>query len=119
MNRRKLLTAAPAFGFAGLLAGAVPAIADTETPVMRMFREWQPLSAWLNGPDSNDVPEAEFDRINGERIDLENRIMDVPAQGPGDVLAKMLARTNYGEDEMLDSKHLPQVWAEARQMLAA
>lgn len=120
MNRRGLLTAAPAFGFAGLLAaGAVPAIAETETPVMRMFREWQPLAAWLNGSKGQGAPEALLNRVNDQRIDLEDQMMEEPAQSAADVLAKMTARTHFGEDEMMSAQHLPQVWAEARQMIAA
>lgn len=118
MQRRDHLTAAPAFGFAGLLAtGAVPAIAETETPVMRMFREWQPLAAWLNGPEGQGAPEAAFNRANEQRIDLEGRMMEEPARSAADVLAKMTARTHFGEDEMMSAAHLPQVWAEARQMI--
>lgn len=120
MNRRCLLTAVPAVGFVGLIgASAVPAVAATETPVMAMFREWQPIAAWLNGPEGQAASTEDFDHVNDQRIDLEDRMMNEPARSAADVLAKMTARTHFGEDEMGSAAHLPQVWAEAREMIAA
>ena len=60
---------------------------------------------------------VEFNQVNDQRIDLENRMMAEPEQGPADVLAKMLAWTHYGEDDLMARAHLPQVWAEARALL--
>lgn len=119
-NRRHLLAGVPAFGFGALIAaGATPVAAATETPVMQMFREWQPLAAWLNSPEGQAASAEDFDRANDQRITLEDRMMEEPARSAADVLAKMTARTNFGEDEMESARAHPQFWAEARKMMAA
>lgn len=117
VSRRTLLSAAPAFAILPAVA-VFPALAATETPILAMFREWVPMSAWLNGPDGQEAPAAQFDRVNAARIALEDRMMAEPAQGPMDVLAKMLARTHYGEDDLMSAALLPQVWSEARAVVA-
>lgn len=110
VSRRALLKAAPAFAI--LPAAAIPAQAATETPVMRLFREWRPLAAWLNGPDGAAAPEAEFNRVNLARLDLEDRMVAVPAQNAEDVLIKIATYTHFGEGEVPT-----QVWPEVRAMI--
>lgn len=116
VSRRKLLSTLPAFAILPA-AAAIPALAATETPILAMFREWVPMTAWLNGPVSQEASEDEFERINDARIALEDRMMAEPAQGPVDVLVKMLAWTHYGEDQLLTKEHQPQLWTEARAMI--
>ena len=48
--------------------------AEAETPVMRLFREWQPLADWLNGPEGDAASQPDFDRVNAARIALEDRM---------------------------------------------
>ncbi|MDR0810130.1 MAG: hypothetical protein LBE86_13565 [Gemmobacter sp.] len=45
MNRRDLLTAAPAAGFAALVGCTAPVEAMAETPVYRAFCHWRDLKA--------------------------------------------------------------------------
>lgn len=125
MNRRQILTATLpaaicATYFAGAqAAGAVPAIAGTETPVMALFREWQSAAEWLNGPDGDALSEPDYLCAFAALDNLQHCIMAEPAQGPADVLAKMLAWTHFGETDLLTKAHMPDLWAEARQMAAA
>ena len=61
INRRNILAAAPAFGLAGLMAGAVPVAAQAETPVMRAYREWKTaLDAWNQAAADDILPEDDL-----------------------------------------------------------
>lgn len=121
VSRRGLLAAAPAFGFAGLIgAGAVPAIAATETPVMAMFREWQRLYEIerqvheASETGSDDSTRAATDAL----IAIERQLIALPVQGPQDVLVKIAAVSCYGAfADALDQGE--EVWAEVREMIAA
>lgn len=110
-NRRALLKAAPAIAILPAVA-AVPALASAETPVMRLFREWQPLAAWLNGPEGDAAPEADFNRVNLARLALEDRMVAEPARNAEDVLIKIATYTHFGEGEVP-----PQVWPEVRALI--
>lgn len=111
VSRRRLLAALPAAAALPAVA-AVPALASAETPVMRLFREWRPLAAWLNGPEGDAAPEADFNRVNLARLSLEDRMVAEPAQNAEDVLIKIATYTHFGEGEVP-----PQVWPEVRAMI--
>lgn len=93
MNRRDLLTAAPA----ALVAGALPAAAATETPVMALFREWRSHNAWLNGPATDGMPDEEFDSLCADDMEMVERMLLEPAHDVRDVCAKLIAVTDFGE----------------------
>ena len=115
MRRRDILKMAPA----ALAAGAVPVAAlaaavPSETPVMRLFREWRAAQAL--------VLEAEDDDTMNERSDLrteiELRLFAEPALDERDIVLKMLALTLDGEDWTNDAyNHGGKIAAEARALV--
>lgn len=112
MKRREFLIATPAVA----AAIAVPALSVPqieETPVMRAFREWEAYSAWVN-TEAGDLPEPEWDAAVNRLTDLEDEIIETPAESAFDVVAKVAAYANFGQNG------LPQdsiVWNEMRQLL--
>lgn len=87
MKRRDLMWAAPA----ALLAGAVPAVAEPETPVMKAYREYVAYREWLNGPATDGFPCDLFDRKVENLNRLVERIADTPSQCPSDTAIKFFA----------------------------
>lgn len=113
VNRRQILAASPAVCLGAVIRGTAAA-AQAETPVMRLFREWQPIADWLNGPEGDTASQPDFHRVNAVRLALEDRMIGEPAQSATDVLAKMVAYTHYGEGDVP-----PRIWPEARALVAA
>ncbi len=122
INRRTLLTAAPIAALSSaLLAGDVNAavaqvLAESDTPVMRLFREWERLieTALRDGcTDDGNADDAYWDPV----FDIEGRIMVTPSQDARDWIAKALAKSNSGRVELDSSKYNPELWAEARAMV--
>lgn len=119
MNRRALFKAIPA----AIVASAAPAAAlcvvdPAETPVMRLFREWQAADAaeakvWAGGPDW-DAPEvkAASERICG----IMDRIHVTPAITPTDMLVKLCVMADFGQGEYLGADS-DAIWDEALAML--
>lgn len=97
LSRRNAMMA----GAITLAAPFVPkaAKAETETPVMKLFREWCPL--WAKSCDMFDAGvseevEVEHDRIEARMADLERAMMDAPKAGMMDILVTIAAATNFG-----------------------
>lgn len=117
-SRRNLLKALPAVAVIPVV-GAVPALAQTETPVMRLFREHEAWNAYINGPDTRSMPDYEFNAVLTRYQDVEDRMMAEPARNAQDVLAKVLAWTDSGGFELPSPESKPEFWAEIRTMLTA
>ncbi|MEZ5723918.1 MAG: hypothetical protein R3E47_02330 [Paracoccaceae bacterium] len=97
MNRRNLLAAAPAAAMAACASGALAASAAvSETPVMRIFREWEAMSAYLDGEAARSMSEDEYDTLVDDRHEIEKTMMATPAQNARDVLLKLSAWTDFG-----------------------
>ncbi|MDQ7776259.1 MAG: hypothetical protein Q4615_10395 [Paracoccus aminovorans] len=116
MNRRALLKLAPAV----LAAGAVPAAAlcvvdPAETPVMRAYREWEALYAFLNRDDRGGLSADDWNSECDRRIEIEDQMMEMPAQNARDIIAKVLAYTANGDSELPYPDHA--FWAEARALV--
>lgn len=118
MNRRSLLTAAPALALAGC---ALPAMAEAETPVAVLFREWAKLwarSRDLSGMEMTGDMEREQDRVEDRMIELEKAMRDTPKRDMVDVLMAVNATTNFGALTYEEEVFRP-LQAEARALIAA
>lgn len=112
MNRRALLNLASAALAATATPAAALCIADpADTPVMRLFREWEAAdrAAHLSTGD-------ECDRLLDARFQIELRLIEAPAHTAADVLMKIIAWTSYG-DAGIDGLDTHGVWAEARALV--
>uniref|UniRef100_A4WNT1 Twin-arginine translocation pathway signal n=1 Tax=Cereibacter sphaeroides (strain ATCC 17025 / ATH 2.4.3) TaxID=349102 RepID=A4WNT1_CERS5 len=96
------------------LAAAPAAAAEArpqETPVLRLFREWEAM-------------DAQIDKLSGEAADamladllaLELRLRSTPSTGVADFAAKVVAFSFWG-GACLDACDAPEIWAEARALL--
>lgn len=143
INRRHLLRAAPAVGFAALVAGAAPVEAKswperfaalseadqatvlgtmdrleaaTETPVAALFREWSALEARIC--DSDDLTEELLEQHYEQRRVLEDRMLTLKAATAIDVLKKVCALTVFGVYSEGDIG-LSGVWDDAKELVGA
>lgn len=88
------------------------------TPVMALFRAWQRLydlekQTHEASPTGSDAST----RISTEALMVvEAQMIETPATGPEDWMAKMVATTCYGVFPHEDEDH--PVWQEARQLLS-
>lgn len=93
MNRRQVMIAAPIAS----LRPVVSALADTETPVMVLFREWKAAFDRLEDLVTDGWSQALID----VEVDGVNRILDrmiaAPSRDGRDVCAKLTAFTYNGE----------------------
>lgn len=89
VTRRTLLRASPAF-CVGLLPAQ--AAADADTPILRLFREWDALQAYWNG-----APEDEEDALLAEDTRLESAIEAEPVTCLADLTAKIVVSSCYGD----------------------
>lgn len=114
VSRRHLLGATPA-----ILAGlAVPAVAESETPIIAKFREWERFWNYLNTDEAvASLTDEEFDDACQRRRDMECEIVAMPARDARDFLAKVLAETANGDHELPPFDRAPEFWAEARSFL--
>ncbi|WP_420023243.1 hypothetical protein ACN9JG_00050 [Cereibacter azotoformans] len=110
LNRRAVL-ASP------LALAAVPAaIAQAqphETPVLRLFREWEAMHA-RNDALPGDVPDAMLDEL----LSLEQELRSTPSEGVADFAAKVVAFTFWG-GATLSEDYAPEIWEEARALLGS
>jgi hypothetical protein len=94
LTRRSLLRASPALLAPCLLAG--PALAEAETPILRLFREWDAAEADVNDRDLP-IDDAELDRAVESIHALEERIEAEPITCLADLAAKFMVSTVYGD----------------------
>lgn len=97
MKRRAFLRSAPALAFLPSIA-VVPALAESETPVMSMFRKWRLHYNWLNSDATRDMPEGAFDAETEAGRAIVRDMIELPARDMQDVLAKLMALTEWGGD---------------------
>ena len=106
MKRRELLTAAPALAFAG------PVLAEAETPVMQLFRQWAAILPDVQAAAKADAPD--FDALLDRQTDLEDAMLRTPSVDARDFAAKVLAYCHEGAANL---PNLPELWAEGRRVL--
>ncbi len=91
MTRRSILTALPATGAA--IALPFSAKADTSTPVMRLFHQWEQARSGLSLRHS----EEECDRAVDRMTQLEDQMIALPSQNMSDLAAKIVAYSSWGD----------------------
>ncbi|RWR08502.1 hypothetical protein [Paenirhodobacter populi] len=114
VSRRNLLTAALA---APLAAVPAVAVAETETPVMALFREWTEAKAAENAIVASTDDEAVHDKAWNDRFAVELRLMKEPAQNALDWALKICAWSNFGDGVCQDRFENPALWIEARALV--
>ena len=119
IDRRNLLTAAPAAGFAALVAGAVPVGAMVETPVQRAYHEWKrSLDAW-NADMERDSSDENGDRWCHATYRLADAVVNTPSTGPMDLVYKLMAYCFNGQHELSLDEGAEPIWSEARALVGA
>lgn len=113
MKRRQLLKLAPVV----LAAGAVPvaAVAAEETPVMKLFREWEAAMADMDARKET-ISDADWVALDCHIDGLEEKIMDEPAQNGRDFIAKIVS-WSHGGVFPLPKDPSDAFWAEARALV--
>ena len=120
-NRRALLKLAPMVPVAAAIG--VPAVASEETPVMKLFREWEIASAEETRL-STSLPIGEredvlVDAASEKRQSIENQMLKEKSRTAQDVLAKIASWTLYGEFTFDNGdERLSPVWDEIRAFVA-
>lgn len=93
-TRRQFLKAIPAFAVVG---ATTPALAATETPVMRAYRDWLAFRDRLNS-ETDGMSDDEFSDLCSERLAMERAMFDLPSASLHDAALKLLAFTDNGND---------------------
>lgn len=95
ITRRSLLASLP-------VAAAVPVSAAPETPVMRRYRAWLAHHDHLSSPEALCLPNDPYDDLCMENSAKAKALIDTQSQGAADMLAKLMAFTENGEDLIQD-----------------
>lgn len=107
------------------MAGIMPAGAETaatETPVVRLFREWKAADAAMAAIDAEmkDADHEEgsaWDQAWEARWATEQRLMAESCVDCRDWMFKIVAWTNFGDGSSCDRHECPQLWAEAHALV--
>lgn len=110
MNRRDLLKGAPA----GLLLAVGKVEAATTTPIQELFREWRAIGKLMD--ESADLSDEFLNAESERRQVVELRMLAMPAMGAIDVLAKLIAHTQYF-DSPVEGEDGEATVAEARRLV--
>ena len=93
ITRRSLLTALPAIGMAGSMACATTVSAEPQTPIMRLFREWDGHRVVAN---EIDAPEAEGEAASDRCSQIKAAMMIPPSTCMADFAAKLITDSSDG-----------------------
>ncbi|MFC0200827.1 hypothetical protein [Paracoccus rhizosphaerae] len=115
MNRRQILTAAPALGCAGIVPAT--AFAEAETPVMRLYRAWDAARIAWAAAGEGDLTDEDNNRWCEQVYQMADDVLDVPSQGPLDFICKLMAQTCLGEHDIENCPRGSELWAEARELI--
>lgn len=116
-SRRNFLTTAPAFSFASLMASGATAADETDSEIMRLYREWHVLDEWVEGPATNGVADDEIDQACDELRAIERRMMAIPATTAAEFAAKVVVNTCKGR--CLDDWESGALGKEARRLVGS
>ncbi len=119
MNRRDILAAAPAAGLAAMVAGALPAVAMAETPVRQAYLAWKHSFDGWTADMERDSSDENSDRWCMATFRLADDILDIPSEGPMDLIWKIMAYSFHGQHEIGDGDRGEQIWTEARALVGA
>jgi hypothetical protein len=98
-SRRTLLRASATLLAPCLLAE--PGLASTETPILRLFREWDDLQAHLN---DHGTSQEDFDALNPDLLALEDAVMAETVTCAADLAAKVLMEGMYGDQPEISAE---------------
>jgi hypothetical protein len=79
------------------------------TAIEALWKERGELSAWVNGPESQSVPEMVREAVYSQLYRMEDEISEKPAAGLGDVKVKLLLLLSYREDGREADKGVPEL----------
>ncbi|NPD15801.1 hypothetical protein HOY34_11370 [Xinfangfangia sp. D13-10-4-6] len=119
IDRRQLLAAGPAAGLAALIAGAVPVEAMAETPVQQAYLAWKRSFDGWTADMERDSSDENGDRWCMATFKLADDILDIPSEGPMDLIWKIMAYSYHGQHEIGDGARGEEIWAEARALVGA
>lgn len=91
-SRRTFLTRATAVP-AALAAGSAPALASTESPIVRLFREWEALMDLAN---RRGLTDEEGDALDQQRGPIQAALLAEPATDLRDLAIKVLVDSGEG-----------------------
>lgn len=97
--RRALLKGALAAPLAASLGGV--ALASPETPIQRLFRQWEALGELYKAPH---ITDEEIEGLDAQRWPVEDLILTEPATNLRDFAIKVLVNTvegTFGLDDVL------------------
>lgn len=121
VTRRTLLAVGSAAGAVTLVTPLVPVAAQaaTETPVQLKYGEWKrSRDDWMADME-RDGSDENGDRWCAATYRLADEILDIPSEGPMDLIYKMMAYTFHGQHEVGDGQKGEKLWAEARALVGA
>lgn len=114
MNRRSLL-AAPA----ALALGAVPALAEAETPILRLYRQHKDIIEAAKRHvlvSTGLATDDEYERLfYGPAYEIEKEMMALPCTCAADFAAKVIVDTVEGNQ--FSDWETGTLWAEARALV--
>lgn len=120
MNRCALLSLAPAaLSSAAAPAAALGVVDPTDTPVMRLFREWELAIDAYRAAEATDPLGTLTVQTYEAQGDLERSILETPCLTARDFTAKVIAWTDCGEHDLPDRAENQTLWAEARALIGA
>lgn len=115
MNRRAFLSAAPAALAAGP-AAALCILDPDDTPVMRLFREWEAKFNWIES-ESDELSDAEIIPHCRQNDEQARRLVGLRCETPRDFAAKLIAATLNGNHDLSDLQAGRDLLAEARALV--
>ncbi|NPD15771.1 hypothetical protein HOY34_11210 [Xinfangfangia sp. D13-10-4-6] len=120
MQRRDLLIASGAALTASLGTQAVKAacvLNFEETPVQQAYLAWKrSLDGWTADME-RDSSDENGDRWCMATFKLADDILDIPSEGPMDLIWKIMAYSYHGQHEIGDGARGEEIWAEARALV--
>lgn len=111
VSRRALLAAFPATATGAALGLPQPAQASTDTPIMRLYRQWEQARS-----DCNYAFDEECDRCVDLMGALEDQMLDLRCECIGDLAAKIAALTSWGDFGVIPDE--VKLWEEIRALIA-
>ncbi|MGR1582436.1 hypothetical protein ACSSNL_13340 [Thalassobius sp. S69A] len=119
-SRRNFLTTAPVFSFASLMASGATAADETNSEIMRLYREIKAVEQAAADHQTDltgDAEDEEQDRLFWEpREVMVDQLMALPAVTAAEFAAKLIVDTLNGQ--ALDDWHTGALWKEARALVA-
>lgn len=91
--------------------------AKVETPVMRLYREWDAARASWQAAVEGQMADEESNRWCETVARMADDVLDAPSQSPMDFICKLMAQTFHGDHEISSCPRGDELWTEARAMI--